>query len=415
MAETLLYVHHGARRVGRLSPEPLTFIYEPAWLEAADAFQLSVALPLRAAPFEGAPVRAFFFNLLPEGNVRRRLAGRLKLSEGNDYALLAAVGGECAGALTILPSALEVEPRGEYAPLPESEIGALVASGGALSAVGGRPEVRLSLAGAQDKLPVYIDEAGEIFLPKGSAASSHILKFEARDFKQLAVNEAFVLRLAAAVGLSSVKCTVRRFGRLNALVVERYDRVREQDTIRRLHQEDLCQALDVPAERKYEAEGGPSFARCVELIRSCSVSPAEDVHAAIRWQLLNVAVGNADGHAKNLALLHGPQGTRLAPLYDLVCTRAYPHLSRSLAMQIGGSFDPDRQSKRTWARFAADLGVGERYLRDTAEELAEATLAALEPTLRALEREVGRKDFLRSAVVPVIRKSARGLARSLHR
>lgn len=130
MAEPPLYVYAGSRLVGRLVSAPLSFAYEPSWLTANEAFQLSVSLPLRSEAFGEAEVRAFFFNLLPEGSVRRRLAGRLKISQGNDYALLAAVGGECAGALEILPGPPDAEAHHEYAPLSDSQIAQLISSGG---------------------------------------------------------------------------------------------------------------------------------------------------------------------------------------------------------------------------------------------------------------------------------------------
>ncbi|MCB9653247.1 MAG: HipA domain-containing protein [Deltaproteobacteria bacterium] len=207
------------------------------------------------------------------------------------------------------------------------------------------------------------------------------------------MNEAFVLRLAASVGLSTVNAVVRRFGRANALVVERYDRMRTDAGAQRLHQEDFCQALNVPAERKYEGEGGPGLARSVALVREHSSDPLADVHAVIRWQVFNAAVGNADGHAKNLALLLTRTGTRLAPIYDLVSTRAYPRVDRHLAMFIGGNADPDQLTAQDWSRFAADLGVGERYLKDTANQIVSAIGGALAPTLRAFEKAFGRKDL----------------------
>lgn len=412
MADPHLLVYYRARLVGRLSPEPLSFSYEQTWLDAKDAFPVSVALPLAPAAYPEPLVRSFFFNLLPEGGVRRRLAGALGISEGNDYALLAEIGGECAGALSVVKDPIEAEEEGEYEPLSDEDLAKRIASGGALSSAAKEEGVRLSLAGAQDKLPVYIDEDGT-FLPKGPAPSSHILKFDNRDFKQLAVNEVMVLRLAEAVGLPTVRADLRRFGRSTAAVIERYDRVRIKGVIERVHQEDLCQALGIAAERKYQAEGGPSFARCVELVRTQSAEPLADAHAVIRWQLFNAAVGNADGHAKNLALLHQAGGTRLAPFYDLVSTRAYPRVERRLAMGIGENSDPDALTKKDWTRFASDLRVGERYVRDTARELVEAVQEALEPTLRAFEKAFGKKDFLRSSVVPAIQRSSRRLALSL--
>ncbi|MEI8256851.1 MAG: HipA domain-containing protein [Deltaproteobacteria bacterium] len=270
----------------------------------------------------------------------------------------------------------------------------------------------LSLAGAQDKLPVYVD--GEVlWLPTGSAPSSHILKFDNRDFKHLPANELMILRLATAVGLPAVPGTLRRFGKATALLVERYDRVERSGALQRLHQEDLCQALGYPAERKYQTEGGPGLARCMEIVRRHSSDPLVDSLLLIRWQLFNAVVGNADGHAKNLALLHGATGTRLAPFYDLVCTRAYPRLDRRLAMHIGTSADPDALRRADWAAAAADLGVGERFLRDTAREMISAVRDALEPTRRSVEREFGRNDFLRSSVAPAIGAATRRLTMSL--
>lgn len=414
MADPELSVFYRGRIVGRLFREPLTFSYDPSWLSAADAFAISVALPLQAAPFGEAPARAFFFNLLPEAGARRRLAGRLGISEGNDYAILTAIGGECAGALSISTSS-ETEPeQGEYEPISGEKLARWIATGGAPSAAAAVEGVRLSLAGAQDKLPVYIDEQG-LFLPKWGAPSSHILKFDGRDFKQLTLNELFVLRLAKAAGLPAVRAELLRFGRSAALCVERYDRSWSSGALQRLHQEDLCQALGVPAERKYEAEGGPSIASCVEVVRKFSADPLSDTAAVIRWQLFNAAAGNADGHGKNLALIHAAGGTRLAPYYDLVCTRAYPRVDRRLAMSIGGNSDPDALRGDDWKRFAAQLGVGERFLRETAAGLVTAVQDAAQPTLRALEKEFGRKDFLRSAVLPEIRSATRRLELSLTR
>lgn len=402
----------GTREVGRLTCDPLTFVYEQAWLETEDRFPISVALPLSTEIFGDAPVRAFFFNLLPEGNVRRRLCARLGISEGNDYRLLTEIGGECAGALSVAKSA-KPEEASEYLPLSDEELTKRIARGGALVSAAGEEGVRLSLAGAQDKLPVYL-QGEEMYLPKGAGPSNHILKLDSRDFKQLPVNEVMILRLAEASGLPTVRARLRRLGRSMAALIERFDRKRN-GVIARLHQEDFCQALGVPAERKYEAEGGPRFAECVELLRAHSISPLEDVHSLTRWQLFNVAVGNAAGHAKNLALLHGPGGTRLAPFYDLVSTRAYPRVEGRLAMSVGGNFNPDTLQRKNWARFAADLGVGDRYVRALGCELADSLQAAIDPTLRSLEAEYGRKDFLRSAVVPIVRRSTKRLLASLER
>jgi serine/threonine-protein kinase HipA len=411
VADPPLWVFFEDRCVGRIDPEPFTFTYEKSWVDASDSFPISVALRLRRAPYTEEAARAFFSNLLPEGNVRRRLAGRLGISEGNDYALLAAIGGECSGALSVLtePPNKIVRAHQELSP---AELAKRIAAGGALTSFAGERGVRLSLAGAQDKLPVCLQD-DRILLPKGAAASTHILKFESPDFKHLPTNEVFVLRLAAAVGLPAVQAELHRFGKVYAAVIERYDRVRSKQRVERLHQEDFCQALGYPPERKYEVEGGPTFADCIELVRSHSIDPLTDAHQLVRWHLFNAMAGNADGHAKNLALLHKPSGTRLAPFYDLICTRAYRIVDRQLAMKLGSQRDSDKLTKKDWARFAEDIGVGERYIRETALELADAMGEAVGPTLRALETDSTRKNFIRSILLPKVKTSSRRVATSL--
>src|SRR5262249_14502891 len=119
--------------------------------------------------------------------------------------------------------------------------------------------IRLSLAGAQPKLPVIVADDGSMALPTNSAApTTHILKPEPPAFPGLVDNEAFCMALARACGLTTaVVRTATSVSGLRYLVVERYDRDLTHDPIRRLHQEDLCQALGIPSDRKYEAEGGP--------------------------------------------------------------------------------------------------------------------------------------------------------------
>ncbi len=412
MADRPLWVCCGSRVVGRIERDPLSFAYSTEWVDSSEAFAVSVSLPLSREPYGEAAVRAYFFNLLPEGPVRRRLAGRLGISEGNDYDLLGAIGGECAGSLAIVRSPADAAAPGSYRRLSDAEVRAAIESGGALSALDGAHGIRLSLAGAQDKLPVRVVD-GALSLPIGNAASSHILKFDNRDFKHLPANEILTLRLAAALGLPTVRATLRRFGRTSASVVERYDRVERDGVVTRIHQEDFCQALGSPAERKYESEGGPSLAQCIRLIRDASAEPQIDALLLIRWQLFNAAVGNADGHAKNLSLLHAASGFRLAPFYDLVCTRAYPRLDRRLALHFGGSADPATLGPAAWQRAATDLAVGERFLRDTARDLVESVHEHLGPVRREVERELGRHDFLRSSVVPAIEAGTRRLRLSL--
>ena len=414
MTASRLIVFHEAREVGTLQAHEegaMRFSYATSWLSSPDAFPISVRMPLRSGEYE-REAAAFFPNLLPEGNVRLRLARRLGLSVENDFELLAAVGGECAGALTLMPEGQSpVEQGTSYREISPRDLLKLADGGGALPVLGGSEGLRLSLAGAQDKVPVRMD-GDRIFLPEGNAPSTHILKFESPYFKHLPANEVFTLMLAQAVRVPAVQGTLLAVGRRRIFLVERYDRREGNGLIHRLHQEDLCQALAVPPARKYEREGGPAFADCFQVVADASLEPARDARALLRWLVFNVLALNADGHAKNLSLLYGEGGCVLAPAYDLICTRAYPSLARSLAMSIAGEWDPTLLLRRHWERLAERLGVGRRYVIELVSEMADGMPEALSATSKAFRERHGDSPALQ-LTVPKIRAQARRLRRRL--
>jgi serine/threonine-protein kinase HipA len=233
----------------------------------------------------------------------------------------------------------------------------------------GEEGVRLSLAGAQDKLPVYVED-DQVFLPIGTYPSSHILKTPIRDLIGTVENEAFCMAFAAHLGVSVPAARVRR-GRDTLYLVERFDRQRDaHGRLARRHQEDFCQALGVPPDMKYEKEGGPSIKQCAQLIRQQSARPAADLKALLGWVIFNCLIGNADAHGKNLSLLLGPEGATLAPFYDLLCTAVYPGLTERLAMRIGGEERPERVIHEHWAALAADLDIKSKLVFSTLEEMA---------------------------------------------
>jgi serine/threonine-protein kinase HipA len=379
MTEPLAVCLHG-QVVGHLSEDDagrLRFQYTAAWADAGSNPPLSLALPVRAAPYGDAETRPFFANLLPDADVRRHLAQSLGLSEGNDFALLRAIGGDCAGAVSVIPGGGAAVSAGRYEPLSRERLATV------LNELPQRPllasangEIRLSLAGAQYKLPVFIDVHDMVFLPVGSHASSHILKPPNRDFAELIANEFFCMRLAAATGLPVPTVAVRDVG-FPVYQVARYDRAPAAPSPQRLHQEDFCQALGVSPNRKYEAEGGPTLARCFGLLDEVSVQPAADRLALLRWTILNLLIGNADSHAKNLSLLLDG-GPRLAPFYDLISTAVIPRLSKRFAMRIGGVDEWIKVKARLWDRFASEVGMTPRLVREEVARMAEVLPALAE-------------------------------------
>jgi len=409
-----LGVFFESRKVGAVAADEgrFTFAYDPSWLDDQASFAISRSLPLVAGPEAGPAAHSFFANLLPEGRIRALVARRLGISEDNDFALLAALGGECAGAMVVAAAAPK-PAKHMWRPLDNEELVRLSAGGAAFAEAVAGGGVRFSLAGAQDKLPVKL-QGGRLYLPLGSSPSSHILKFASQDFKHMPTNEAFISALARACGLPAVATEVFTIGKTQHLLVARYDRVvREDGTITRLHQEDMCQALGLPPGRKYQEEGGPSFEQCFRTIADASVEPALDTRALLRWLVFNTVVGNADGHAKNLSLLRSRDGrVRLAPFYDLLSTAVYPGIATKLAMTIGESDDPGHIRGRDWRRLAEAVGVGPAFVLENVRDLAEA-IPEHARTIAADVRKGRRESPAAELILPILRKRSRRLLQLL--
>lgn len=347
-----VYLHE--RLVGYLwldERQRFVFQYDLAWLDQPGGMALSLALPLRREPYEDDLSRPFFANLLPEAEIRRVITQRLGVSEKNDFILLKRIGGECAGAVSVLPEGNMPQVEPGYRELNESELHKIVVELPKKPLMVGEKGIRLSLAGAQNKLPIYM-ENGKIFLATGNFPSTHILKPPIQGLEGTVMNEAFCMILAGKIGLQVPEVTVRR-GLDTLFIVKRFDRERTTDgKVIRIHQEDFCQALGILPEQKYESEGGPALNRCFDLINRSSVRPAADRMALLRWVIFNVLIGNADAHAKNLTILLTDPGPHLAPFYDLLCTKIYGSLTDKLAMKIGGENRPDWLQARHWKKFA---------------------------------------------------------------
>jgi len=393
----------------------LVLAYDAGWLTRPDRFPVSLSLPLTSDEIVGGAARTFFANLLPEGAARQAVCARLGISVDNDFGLLAAIGGECAGALSLVPpgTAARSDQENTYEELAGKRLRDLVAVDATPLLIGGAT-TRLSLAGAQDKLPVAILD-GALHLPIGAAPSTHILKLPNPRYPHLPENEAFVLGLARHLGLLVVDAELFAGTKPASLLVGRYDRLPSGDPwpVRRLHQEDLCQAVGLPPTRKYEAEGGPSLARAFTLIRAHTSQPLVEVRRLLEWQVFNIVAGNSDGHGKNLSLVYDEGGTALAPFYDLVSTRAYPSLDRKLAMSVGGQNNPDEIGRAAWVALSEDVGLGERVVPEQVRALTQRTLDELTSWTRAFREAHGVPPSPATpprAITPRARRLLRALA-----
>lgn len=339
-----LWVYSGNDHVGTLyRTEPLSFAYSDAWISVPDQRPIHPDLPIAPGRLDSEYVHAFFENLLPEGDQRKLISVREHVS--SVFGLLAAVGGESAGAYSLVPEG-ETPQEPIYQKLTWEQVSLLVHADGQHSlerqqleaAVADLPKPRMSLSGAQLKMLLYIDD-GVPHRPMGASPSTHILKPDIlrTDINLFAssVNETLVMRAAFICGLPMAKVSYQNVAK--ACLVERYDRIFQTDgTVKRLWQADLCQLSGRPSDVKYELDGGPGLAECFKLVGTNSSAPGVDQRHLLGWLLFNLYVGNTDAHAKNLSILATDEGMRLAPFYDMMCTRVYAGLGSNMAMAIGG-------------------------------------------------------------------------------
>jgi serine/threonine-protein kinase HipA len=358
----------------------LEFRYAPEWMHRPDAIPLSRSLPLQSEPFRGKHARPFFAGILPDEEPRQQIAAVLGISARNDFAMLERIGGECAGAVSLLPEEAPPPTPGEtrVRELSEKGLRDIVAELPRRPLMAGRDGLRLSLAGSQSKLPILIRDAA-VALPLGNTPSTHIIKPEPERFPGLVATEVLCMTLAGAVGLNVPPVSIRTVGNKPCIVVQRYDRnIGADGSITRVHQEDFCQALGFPPERKYQQEGGPLLRDCIGLLREWSTVAALDIRDFLDGLIFNVLIGNADAHGKNYSILYRGAERRLAPFYDLVCTLAWPELSKTPAMKIGKSDSIERITPAHWQTMAQESRVGWPMLRERIANLCGKVIEALQ-------------------------------------
>jgi serine/threonine-protein kinase HipA len=368
MTTRALTLWWGRAAVGTLSVDAhgeMGFAYLTAWLARSDVRAISVSLPLRGEPFSRRECLPFFEGILPEESQRVNVAAALGISERNEFRLLEMLGGEVAGALALWPEGEEppaLERPFTAKPLCDKELHVLIDSLPKRPMLAGEEGLRLSLSGAQAKLPVILTPDG-IALPVPGQPTTHILKPPITRFEGTTENEAYGMRLGRLIGLDVAEVDIHRAEGLPFLLVRRYDRVIGEDgVVTRVHQEDFCQALGFTSARKYASDGGPVFRDLFTLLRRVATRPAIEVLKLFDAAIFNLIIGNADAHGKNYSLLYDGS-TKLAPLYDLLSTVAYPELSPRLAMKIAKRAGLEDIQARDWTRFAEETGLTEPYIR----------------------------------------------------
>lgn len=397
-------------RVHRDAHGRLTFAYDDKWRKAADAYPLSLSMPLAAQEHGRSATEAFLWGLLPDNEqVLRRWAAKFQVSARNVFALMSHVGEDCAGAVQfVVPDRLGAILTGKEDKVEWLDASDIVKRLQTLRADHAawrlpRDTGQFSLAGAQPKTALLLQN-GRWGIPSGRLPTTHILKPPTGHFDGHAENEHICLMLARSLGLPAAQSKVMRFEDEIAIVIERYDRQQKGNDIVRVHQEDICQALGIMPTKKYQNEGGPSAFNIVELLRTYSTDRQEDVDTFIAAMGFNWLIAGTDAHAKNFSLLLSGRRVRLAPLYDLASVLPYDEFDMhkiKLAMKIGGEYKLSQIGLHQWQKLARETRIQAKELVELlvsmARQLPDEVNAA-----RVRAREEGLNE-------PIIERLATGL------
>lgn len=368
-----------AEKSGRLSLN-----YEEAWRATAQGYSLSVSMPLADVTYPHKSVWPYLWNLLPENpNVLQRWAQQYHVSAGNPFKLLAHVGADVPGAAQFIPPERLDEIQAEqhliidWISIDElrERLSQLRAD---FSAVRRPGDIgKMSLPGAQAKTAFYRDpQTNRWGIPGGRTPTTHIIKPCIPGFDGLVENEHLCQDIATRLGMPAARSFVLMFDQ-PYIVIERFDRLPPApgtELPRRIHQEDVCQAMSLMPTRKYEEDGGPGISQITTLIRRVSADPETDVERFLKANMFNWLIGGTDAHAKNYSfLIDAGDAIRLAPLYDLSSQLPYPNLiTQRVAMKIGDHNIIARISLSDWQNLARSCALNEEHCISMLTEMAQA-------------------------------------------
>jgi serine/threonine-protein kinase HipA len=420
---TLYHLHAFDERapVGTLGYESLeerfSFDYTEVWRNLRSAYSISPHILLAGQPPASGTVRRFLENLLPEGRALEIVATTHQVARNNLYGLIRVLGQETSGALSFSAEPAVPHHANARREITREEFAARMAQRAEIPMSVWDGRVRLSIAGYQDKLAVYMEDE-RMFLVEGAFASTHILKPEpaGNRLPMLVANEHFCMQLTRRLGLPVANVSLLRLPD-PVLVVERFDRIRHPEGVHRIHVIDGCQGLDLPAAYKYEhnfgsgrdvahIRDGVSFQRLFSLT-AYTVQPAVTRLQLLRWALLQFLIGNSDAHGKNVSFFCSPEGLALTPFYDLVSVTQYRELDHELAMAYGDEFHADQVTPYDWAMFAEHTGIARSLLAREMQRLGAAAAEAASLQLEDPLYSRPEKDFLEGVSTHVRTQAAK--------
>jgi serine/threonine-protein kinase HipA len=336
---------------------------------ASSATPLSMSMPLvRGARYTNRVASAFLRGLLPDNpDTLDGIARAHHTSAGNPFRLLVHVGRDTAGALQLLPPGEDTDGdanrTGDVEMFDddafEDLIADIVRDAGAWQRT--RDDIRWSLAGAQPKVALFHDDAsGRWGAPRDATPTTHILKPSGSNSRH-DVNEFLSMRAARHLGLRVAEHEVLVTSRgHHVFVSRRYDRRVDGDGgVRRIHQEDMAQALGVDPSKKYQSDGGPGVAEIAGLFtRLRPRAQAQARHQFFEALVFTVASVNTDAHTKNYSMMHVGPESAFAPLYDLGSNVLYNGANVvESAMNIGGERRMNAIGQKQFLKAAKTIGV----------------------------------------------------------
>lgn len=405
---------------GQSSSGALSFRYDEAYRAQRDATPLSLSLPLVRAAHKNRPARAFLQGLLPDSPGRlAELAREFRVNSGNPFALLSHIGRDAAGAVQLLPrgeaSGDAAKRQGDVRVLAASEFAEIVSDLIRNGDTWGRrtDDARWSLPGAQPKIALFRTSDGRWAVPQDSTPTTHIVKPAVPPYPDHHLNEFMTMAAARELGLHVADDFLETTEHGDAVFVSRrYDRRLEDGRWHRLHQEDICQALSVLPENKYQTEGGPGVAAIMGLLNGLPDAEDRRRNGERFYDALvfSVASLGTDAHAKNYSLLLRRERAELAPLYDLGSFAPYVVSGSArpkLAMAIGGEYEVSRISTDALVATGVRLGVAREQAETRAREILGGIVRAYRTAADAARTELGDDPFI-GRMVDSIQDYARG-------
>lgn len=392
----------------------LVFEYDQEWLNTPGARPISLSLPLVSTQFVGDVVYNFFDNLLPDNSqIRSRIQTRFHIPTDQPFDLLATIGKDCVGAIQILDHKVtDFTNQILFHPLKEKEIASILRNTQKypLGMTDNSDEFRISIAGAQEKTALLYWN-GRWNRPLSTTPTTHIFKLpigyiqhQQMDLSDSCENEWLCSRIADAFGLPVAKCEIQHFEDVKTLIVERFDRKLASDDswIMRLPQEDICQALGVSPNLKYQTDGGPGIENIMRLLLG-SAEPAKDRDTFFSSQVLFWLLAAIDGHAKNFSVhLEAGGKYRLTPLYDIMS--AHPLLENKqlhakkikMAMALKGKNNHDHwhdMQRRHFLSMAKTANYSTQQAEKILDDMLEKVDAVIEQVSDQLPKRFPRKIY----------------------